>query len=204
MIQLNNLSVGYDIDKPVMHDLNNKFDNNNIYGILGKSGRGKTTLLRTISGLIKPLKGSVMKDRNEVTSPYKSGIFMMHQGYTNFDWLKCIDNILIARSVNDKITSKDIDEAYDLLKEVGLDKYSKSYPAELSGGMQQRLALARMLYAKPDIMLLDEPLSALDEATRKNMQNLIVEFHKVSKNLILMVTHSSDEAERMCDYIIKF
>ena len=192
MIQLNNLVVGY--DKPLLNPITATFEDNKVYGILGKSGCGKSTLLRTIAGLNKQMSGSIVK--NDASVPY-----MMHQRYTNFDWLSCLDNVLIAERKR-KGRRELKDEAIEVLKKVGLGDYLDRYPTELSGGMQQRLALARVLFAKPKVLLMDEPLSALDDTTRERMQQLILDCHKETQNTILMVTHSVDEAIKMCDHII--
>lgn len=192
MIQLNNLVVGY--DKPLLNPITATFEDNKVYGILGKSGCGKSTLLRTIAGLNKQMSGSIVK--NDASVPY-----MMHQRYTNFDWLSCLDNVLIAERKR-KGRRELKDEAIEVLKKVGLGDYLDRYPTELSGGMQQRLALARVLFAKPKVLLMDEPLSALDDTTREKMQQLILDCHKETQNTILMVTHSVDEAIKMCDHII--
>lgn len=192
MIQLNNLVVGY--DKPLLNPITATFEDNKVYGILGKSGCGKSTLLRTIAGLNKQMSGFIVK--NDASVPY-----MMHQRYTNFDWLSCLDNVLIAERKR-KGRRELKDEAIEVLKKVGLGDYLNRYPTELSGGMQQRLALARVLFAKPKVLLMDEPLSALDDTTREKMQQLILDCHKETQNTILMVTHSVDEAIKMCDHII--
>lgn len=192
MIQLNNLVVGY--DKPLLNPITATFEDNKVYGILGKSGCGKSTLLRTIAGLNKQMSGSIVK--NDASVPY-----MMHQRYTNFDWLSCLDNVLIAERKR-KGRRELKDEAIEVLRKVGLGDYLDRYPTELSGGMQQRLALARVLFAKPKVLLMDEPLSALDDTTREKMQQLILDCHKETQNTILMVTHSVDEAIKMCDHII--
>ena len=92
--------------------------------------------------------------------------------------------------------------AKQMLKNVELQGYENKYPKQLSGGMRQRLALARMLFIKPEIILMDEPLSALDSDTRNTMQDLILRIHKETNNTIIMVTHSKTEAEKMCDEII--
>lgn len=203
MIELNKLSTGYSRDKPLLKDFNYKFDEK-IYGVLGESGCGKTTLLKTVAGLIKPIDGQVLVDGNIVTKASKNNIYMMHQNYTSFDWLKCLDNVLIAKKIRGKLEEKDVAEAKELLSLVGLNKSMEKYPKQLSGGMRQRLALARTLFANPDVVLMDEPLSALDSCTRNKMQNLIVEQHQKSNNTIIMVTHSKEEAKKMCDVIIEF
>lgn len=202
MIEIKNLSIGYSRDKPLLKDFNYIFDSK-IYGILGQSGCGKTTLLRTITGLMKPLSGEVIIDGILVTRASKNNVYMMHQNYTSFDWLKCIDNILIAKKVKGEVTAEDIERAKQMLSLVGLEGNENKFPKQLSGGMRQRLALARTLFMNPEIILMDEPLSALDVDTRKNMQDLILQKHKKTNNTIIMVTHSEEEANKMCDMIIK-
>lgn len=196
MIKVENLTIGYKKSEPIISNYSVNLNDNNIYAILGDSGIGKTTLLRTISGLLKPISGIVQNTTDNT-------VFMMHQRYTNFNWLSCLDNVLLPRKIsNKKISEKDIEEAKSLLNDVGLGKYEKSFPSELSGGQNQRLALSRTLFVRPKILLMDEPLSALDEKTRESMQDLILEQHTELKNLILLVTHSKEEAEKMSDQII--
>lgn len=193
MITLNNLVVGY--NKPLMKPLNLTFENGHIYGVLGKSGCGKSTLLKTIAKMQKPLSGGVQRNDNDQ-------IYMMHQRYTNFNWLTCLDNVLIAER-NKKKRKELKPKAISVLQQVGLGEYLDRYPTELSGGMQQRLALARVLFVKPSYLLMDEPLSALDDSTRAKMQQLIMDIHKETNNTIIMVTHSVEEAHKMCDEIIQ-
>lgn len=204
MIELEKLTIGYSRDTPLISNINFRFEDNKIYGILGKSGFGKSTLLKTIAGLQKPLSGGVYIDKNLVENPRTSEAYMMFQNYTCFDWLKCLDNVLIAQKVKGKITEQHIEDATKWLRAVGLGNDLDKYPTQLSGGMKQRLALARTLFMNPKVVLMDEPLSALDEKTRTAMQDLIVEDHKHDKNIIIMITHSHEEAERICDVVIKF
>jgi len=193
MILLNDLVIGY--DKPLMKPISLNFEQGKVYGILGKSGCGKSTLLRTIAKMEKPLSGHICRNNNWQ-------IYMMHQKYTNFNWLTCLDNVLIAERNKSKRKEK-ITQAQEVLKQVGLGEYLDRYPSELSGGMQQRLSLARVLFVKPKILLMDEPLSALDDNTREKMQKLIMDIHKETSNTIIMVTHSVEEAHKMCDEIIQ-
>jgi ABC-type nitrate/sulfonate/bicarbonate transport system ATPase subunit len=193
MITLTDLVVGY--NKPLMKPLNLTFESGKIYGILGKSGCGKSTLLKTIAKMQKQISGTVTRDD-------KSQVYMMHQKYTNFNWLDCLDNVLIAERSKKKRKESEA-HAKKVLKQVGLEEYLDRYPTELSGGMQQRLALARVLFVKPKILLMDEPLSALDDNTRAKIQKLIMDIHKETSNTIIMVTHSVEEAHKMCDEIIQ-
>lgn len=203
MITLRDITIGYTINKPLLKGFNKEFGNK-IYGILGESGCGKTTLLRTIAGLTKPLSGKVLIDGTAIKKANQNNIYMLHQNYTSFDWLCCLDNVLIAKEIKGKVSTSDILKAKEMLKSVGLIEYQKKYPTQLSGGQRQRLALARTLFMKPQILLMDEPLSALDPDTRSNMQDMILQLHKETQNTILIVTHDLKEADKMCDEIIKF
>ncbi len=202
MIEINKLFTGYSRDKPLLKNFTCQFDKK-IYGILGKSGCGKTTFLRTIAGLQKPLSGTITINGKLQTGISKE-VYMMHQNYTSFDWKNCLENVLIAKRIKGPVDENDISNAKTLLSEVGLKGYEKKYPKELSGGQRQRLALARTLFVNPEIILMDEPLSALDEETRIDMQNLIIRLHNKYNNTVILVTHSQKEAKRMCDTIINF
>lgn len=205
MIQLNDVTTGYNRDKPLKSNFSYTFEDNKIYGILGESGCGKSTLLKTIAGLIYPIEGEIFIDGNILKRADKNDVYMMHQNYTSFDWLTCLNNILITEKIKHrKITDESKNNALLWLEKVELKDYADKYPTQLSGGMRQRLALARTLYMKPSIILMDEPLSALDETTRAEMQQLILDVHKETKNIIIMVTHSKDEAHKMCDVILNF
>ena len=202
MIVIDNVTTGY--ETPLLENYNKVFENNKIYGILGESGCGKTTLLRTIAGLTKPLSGRVIINGQQKNIPGKNGVYMLHQNYTSFDWLDCLDNILITKDIKGRITNEDVAKAKLMIKQVGLEKHIDKYPRQLSGGQRQRLALARTLFMEPEILLMDEPLSALDPETRVQMQDLILEMHKSVSNIIIIVTHSPEEANKMCDEIIRF
>lgn len=203
MLEARNLYVGYIRDRPLLSNFNYEFKPQ-VYGILGQSGCGKTTLLRTIAGLTKPLSGEVLINGITIDKAGKNGIYMMHQNYTSFDWLSCIDNILIAKKVKGRISNDDVSKASYMLSLVGLAGHEDKFPKQLSGGMRQRLALARTLFTNPEIILMDEPLSSLDHATRAQMQDLILQVHQKTKNTTIIVTHSKEEADKMCDEIIEF
>lgn len=204
MIELKNLTIGYNKYEPIVKDLNYTFKDNMIYGIIGESGIGKSTMLKTIAGLLKPINGEVLKDGKQIKNAGKEDIYMMFQNYTCFDWLTCLDNVTIAKRIKGSISDEDINDAKRRLIDVGLEERMSYYPTQLSGGQKQRLALARTLFMNPYAVLMDEPLSALDEKTRSEMQSLIVKDHETDKNIIIMITHSTDEAKRMCNKILEF
>ena len=205
MIELRNITTGYSKNKPLKKNFTYTFEDNMIYGILGESGCGKSTLLKTVAGLVYPLEGEIYVDGKILKRADKNNIYMMHQNYTSFDWLTCLDNVLITEKIkHKKISDEDRKNALCWLDKVGLKEHADKYPTQLSGGMKQRLALARTLYMKPSIILMDEPLSALDEKTRTEMQDLILNIHKETHNTIIMITHSKEEANKMCDKVLKF
>lgn len=194
-----NISFG---NKKVINNYSQKFEDGKIYAILGTSGKGKTTLLRALCGLQDIDSGSITLD-NKPVNKIKSGIYMMHQHYSNFPFLTCLNNVLFGIKLKRKPQKEDIKKAEQILRSVGLLYCKDNYPSELSGGMNQRLALARILMTEPKIILMDEPMSALDEDTRKTMQDLVLEMQKDLKNTIIMVTHDEREAKKMADVIIK-
>lgn len=203
MIELKKLSTGYSKNKVILSSFSYAFQDNAIYAIMGKSGCGKTTLLKTVSGLLKPVSGSVFVDGKEVKDTNRK-VYMMNQRYTSFDWLTCLDNILIIDKVDGVKSNKErIAHALSLLDSVGLAGYENTYPSRLSGGQKQRLALARAMFAESQYILMDEPLSALDEITRKSLQNQLRDFQKERKNTLIMVTHSEEEAYRMTSNILR-
>ena len=138
MITLINISTGYSRDKPLLKKFNYEFQNK-IYGILGESGCGKTTFLRTVAGLMKPIEGSIKVDGKELQKASKNDIYMMHQNYTCFDWMNCSENILIAKRIKRKINDSDYAKAENMLKKVGLLEHKNKFPQQLSGGQRQRL-----------------------------------------------------------------
>jgi len=188
-------------NKLLFEGFNYEFEKNKIYCILGKSGCGKTTLLRIFAGLQKPTRGLIQLGDTIVDSSDPS-IFMMHQQYTNFPWMTCYENIVLPLKITHKHGDMDKKTIISALEAVGLENCIDKYPYELSNGMQQRLALARTMICEPPVILMDEPLSALDPKTRSNMQDLILDFHYRTRNTIIMVTHDHDEARKLSDKII--
>lgn len=168
--------------------------------LIGPSGCGKTTLLRCIAGLETPTSGEVFADGNKITKPGSDRGFAFQQANL-FPWLTIRDNIafgLRARHIY-KQQKADVDK---FIKLVGLEGFEKSYPHQLSGGMNQRASLARALVGHPKILLLDEPLGALDAFTRMTMQDEILRLWKEHNTTMVMVTHDVDEAVYLSDYVV--
>lgn len=163
--------------------------------IVGHSGCGKSTILRLIAGLITPTSGEILFNGKQIEKP-TSDITMVFQKAHLFPWLTVYDNIAFGPRVNNKYNQKKI-EIENIISVIGLIDFKNDYPNQLSGGMQQRVALARALINEPKVLLLDEPLGALDAFTRMNMQNEILSLWNKNKNLSIMVTHDIEEAVYM-------
>ena len=177
-----------------------------IVGLLGRSGSGKSTLLRIIAGLIAPSSGDA-KCRGETILGPPNGVSMVFQSFALFPWLTVLQNVelgLEALGIESSIRRKRALAAIDL---IGLDGFESAYPKELSGGMRQRVGFARALVVHPDLLLMDEPFSALDvltaETLRTDLIDLWVEGRLPIKS-VLMVTHNIEEAVLMCDRILVF
>ena len=160
--------------------------------LVGPSGCGKSTILRLIAGLIQPTTGSVTVDGREIKSPAPDR-GMMFQKATLFPWLTVWDNIAFSLKMQGTLKGNE-DKVEEMINIIGLQSFRNDYPGQLSGGMAQRVALARSLINEPDILLLDEPLGALDAFTRMNMQDEILKIWQRKRQLAVMVTHDVDEA----------
>lgn len=163
--------------------------------LVGPSGCGKSTILRLVAGLIPPTLGRVAVNGEEIEgpSPERGLVF---QNPTLFPWLTVEKNISFSLDMRGAKSDK-AGRVERMLSMIGLERFRNDYPAQLSGGMAQRVALVRTLINEPEILLLDEPLGALDEFTRMNMQDEILNIWSQRKQLALMVTHSIDEAVYM-------
>lgn len=183
-----------------LEDINFDINDGEFVSIVGPSGCGKSTILRLIAGLIFPTIGNISLDGDEITGP-SSSRGMVFQKSTLFPWLTVKENVAFSGGLKNekKIDDETID---NMLKKVGLIEFEDSYPSNLSGGMAQRVSLIRTLVNKPEVLLLDEPLGALDAFTRMNMQDEILRLWNEEKNMTIMVTHDVDEAVYMSTKVI--
>jgi NitT/TauT family transport system ATP-binding protein len=190
----------------VLDDVNVRIDSGEIVGLLGRSGSGKSTLLRIVSGLLRPTAGEV-RWRGEAVQGPPAGIAMVFQSFALFPWLTVQENVelgLEAQGVPRAEREKRAEEAIDL---IGLGGYETAYPKELSGGMRQRVGFARALVVHPDLLLMDEPFSALDVLTAETLRTDLIDLwmeRRLPVKSILMVTHNIEEAVLLCDRILVF
>jgi len=190
----------------VLEDVNVTMRPNEIVGLLGRSGSGKSTLLRSIAGLITPTAGTVtVSDMPGDDTAH--GVSMVFQSFALFPWLTVQKNVelgLEAQGVAPDIRRKRTLAAIDL---IGLDGFENAYPKELSGGMRQRVGLARALVVQPSVLLMDEPFSALDVLTAETLRTDLLDLWSEGRmpiRSILIVTHNIEEAVLMCDRILVF
>ena len=160
--------------------------------LVGPSGCGKSTMLRLVAGLITPTTGHLTVNGEEIEKPAPDR-GMMFQKATLFPWLTVRDNIAFSLKMQGKLKGNE-EKVENMIKVIGLENFREDYPAQLSGGMAQRVALVRSLINEPPILLLDEPLGALDAFTRMNMQDEILKIWQEKQQLAIMVTHDVDEA----------
>jgi ABC-type nitrate/sulfonate/bicarbonate transport system ATPase subunit len=166
---------------------------NDFVTILGPSGCGKSTLLRLVAGLDRPTTGRILLDRRVVSGP-GADRGMVFQSYTLFPWLTVADNVAFGLREKGVAASARAAVVADWLTRVGLQGFEQHYPKQLSGGMQQRTAIARALANDPAILLLDEPFGALDNQTRALMQELLLGIWERERKTVLFVTHDIEEA----------
>jgi len=176
-----------------------------VVAILGQSGSGKSTLLDIVAGFIEPMKGSVMLDGQELLglSVEKRPITILFQNHNLFEHLSVQKNILLGVNKTLKDSIEEVEKVQDILKEVGLEAYEHKLASELSGGQQQRVALARVLMRREPVLLLDEPFSGLDDATRIEMLELVQKITQEHQLHTIMVTHDIDDCNRIANYIYK-
>jgi ABC-type nitrate/sulfonate/bicarbonate transport system ATPase subunit len=167
---------------------------------LGPSGCGKSTILKAVAGILPPTRGQVLVDGKEVTDVGRDR-GMVFQAYTSFSWLTVRDNVEYGLRLQGIPKNKRREESDKYLQQVGLADFADRYPKDLSGGMKQRVAIARTLINHPHLVLMDEPFGALDPQTRWGMQSLLLDVSRNEDNTILFVTHDVSEAVYLADTV---
>ncbi|MDO4376668.1 MAG: ABC transporter ATP-binding protein [bacterium] len=199
LVDIKNVCKKYQTKNSEIEALNNinfSINEGDIIAIVGPSGCGKSTILSILSNLENYDKGEIITYKKDLKYGY------MFQHDTLFDWISVMDNCMLGPKINKSFSKKDKDECLELLDRYGLSKFKDNYPSSLSGGMRQRVALIRTLMTKPDILLLDEPFSALDYQNRLLISNDVYKIIKEKNITTLMVTHDVSEACAFADIVI--
>ena len=190
----------------VLDDVNMTLKEGEIIGLLGRSGSGKSTLLRLVAGLAHPAGGRVHYLGQTVAGP-APGIAMVFQSFALFPWLSVLDNVRLGLEALDLPQDEIRSRALAAIDLIGLDGFESAYPRELSGGMRQRVGFARALVVHPNVLLMDEPFSALDVLTAETLRTDFMDLWTAKKlpiKDVLLVTHNIEEAVLMCDRILLF
>jgi NitT/TauT family transport system ATP-binding protein len=205
LIEVQGIYINFDAkgheSTTVLENINLEVKEGEFLAILGPSGSGKSTLLRVIAGLISPSKGTVsyLGDAIQGVNP---GVAMVFQSFALFPWLTVLENVMVGLESKKLSKAEKCDKALKVIDIVGLDGFENAYPKELSGGMRQRVGIGRALVSDPDVLLMDEPFSALDVLTAENLRRDLLELwldKKIPTKSIILVTHGIEEAVYMAD-----
>lgn len=192
MIEIKDLHISYG-KEVALDNVNLHIGKNTTCAIIGPSGCGKTTLLYTIASLKKPDKGTIYINGQELNNVRKNtGVIL--QNYGLLPWKTVWNNVSFALLTRNVSRNDAISRAEKILKDLGIYEYKDKYPSELSGGQKQRVAIARTLALEPDLLLMDEPSSALDAITKEHIQNIILNIYKQKPTTLVIVTHNIEEA----------
>lgn len=203
ILEIKNLFYSIE-QKQILNDINFSVQNGEFLSLLGPSGCGKTTILRLLIGLLQPDSGQIIKNGKDITHahPSKRGMGIVFQNYALFENMTAFENIEYALKLNPKFKTCSKDIVNDLLVQMNLIEHADKKPINLSGGQQQRVAIARTLAIKPDIILFDEPMSALDVETRLVLRKELKDLQSKYKNTMIYITHDQEEAFAMSDRIM--
>lgn len=188
----------------VLKKISFQVEDGEFLSILGPSGCGKTTLLRILIGLLSPDSGNILKDGVDITTsrPDQRGMGIVFQNYALFENMSVLKNVEYALKLHKQTKTTAREKAIEMIEAVGLSEHINKMPKQLSGGQQQRVAIARTLALNPDIVLFDEPMSALDVATRLSMRSELKNLQQTFGTTMIYVTHDQEEAFALSDRIM--
>ncbi len=201
IIQVRGISKIYPGGVVALSDIGLDFETGKLTSLLGPSGCGKTTLLKIIAGLLPPSAGEVQVKGKPVTGPGPERAFVF-QDFALLPWASVLENAAFGLKMQGQPRARREEVARHYIREVGLEGFEDKYPHELSGGMRQRVGLARALAVDADVLLMDEPFSAVDEQTRRKFQEDLIRLREVERKTFIFVTHSIEEAVYVSDRIV--
>ena len=201
IVEIRGISKKYGSSVTALQNIDLSFERGHLTSLLGPSGCGKTTLLKIVAGLLEPTSGQILVNGKPVTGPGRERAFVF-QDFALMPWASVLENAAFGLKMQG-VGKRDREQrARHYIAEVGLSGFEGKYPHELSGGMRQRVGLARALAVDADILLMDEPFSAVDEQTRRKFQEDLMRLREVENKTFLFVTHSIEEAVYVSDRIV--
>jgi NitT/TauT family transport system ATP-binding protein len=201
VVEVRNLSKRYGTSVEALRDVNLSFPTGQLISLLGPSGCGKTTLLKIIAGLLPATSGEVLVKGKQVTAPGPERAFVF-QDFALLPWASVLRNAAFGLELRGVPKAQREAKAKHYIEQVGLAGFENRYPHELSGGMRQRVGLARALAVDADVLLLDEPFSAVDEQNRRKFQEDLLRLRQIENKTLIFVTHSIEEAVYLSDRIV--
>ncbi|WP_424768249.1 ABC transporter ATP-binding protein [Paenibacillus sp. sgz302251] len=201
LLNINDLSVSYDGNKNVLNHISFHVKKGEFISLIGSSGCGKSTLLNGIAGFITPSTGNILVNENIVKKPGPDrGV--VFQDLALFPWLNVIENVAFGLKLRGMNKTERLERSADVIRLVSLQGYEYAKVSDLSGGMKQRVAIARTIVTEPEILLMDEPFSALDAQTRELLQDELMRIQEQTGMTVILVTHSIDEAVYLSDRVL--
>ena len=204
ILEVKGVGFTYGTEFQIIEDISFSADSNEFASIIGPSGCGKSTLLRIMAGLIPASKGEVLFDNKRVVRPGK-GLSFVFQDFALMPWLTNIENVKLGLSMTRMPDEEKTKRSMELLKMLGLEGFEESYPNVLSGGMKQRVGVARAIASNPKALLMDEPFSSLDELTANTLREEMIHLLKGKAtpiDSVVMVTHNVEEAVELSDKVV--
>lgn len=205
MISIENVNHKYESkgrgETVALRDVDLEIQDNEFITIIGPSGCGKTTLMRAVGGLVVPTSGTVAIDGSQVTGPHQEASIVF-QNFALLPWRSVEDNVAFGLELAGVSKAERLQSARKHIDKVGLSGFENKYPRELSGGMQQRVGLARALAVESPILLMDEPFGALDQQTRRYMQEELLDIWQQDQRTVIFITHDMEEAVLLGDRIV--
>lgn len=201
IVEVKGVSKFYEPDTQALLNINLNFPRGEMTTLLGPSGCGKTTLLKIIAGLLDQTEGEIFVNGTKITGPGSERAFVF-QDFALMPWANVIRNVSFGLELRGMAKNQRYDIARQYIEKVSLTGFEEKYPHELSGGMRQRVGLARALCVDADVLLMDEPFSAVDEQTRRQFQEDLLNLLQIEKKTVIFVTHSIEEAVYVSDQIV--